>query len=117
MKVGKLRAILRVLRDKAPTDHPVRVRRRPLPKSTSNGKKVIECGYATFCDDHYNIVVNSNLTAAEQEETLIHEYAHAVAFPKQRGSGEHDRTWGIAYAAVWRAYLSKIEVEDGDVET
>jgi predicted SprT family Zn-dependent metalloprotease len=110
MTTKKLREMMRILRRNCPPDMPVRVVRRPF-KTTKVGKlKVIECGYALSLKSSYRIVLNSSLTPTEQEETLLHEYAHVIAFPRQSPSKvmEHDREWGIAYAKVWRAYLKPL---------
>lgn len=106
MTTKRLRAVMRALRKDAPTDLPVVVVRRPLRAKKIAGKKTIECGYAYRRPRCYVILVNSKLSSVEQEETLVHEYAHALAYPLQseRGSMLHDRIWGAAYARAWRAY-------------
>lgn len=72
--------------------------------------KVTECGYAVDCHSHYRIVLNSKLHEAAQEETLLHEYAHIIAHPRQHPLSKmgHDREWGIAYAEVWRGFLKPL---------
>ena len=94
---------MRRLRKNAPTDLPVEVVRRAMPARKTGDS----WGYCIRPDGHYRIVLNSNIAANAQEEILLHEYAHAVAWPGQLRDEikeVHDcRHYGPAYALVCRA--------------
>lgn len=98
MDTQRIRKIMRILRV-VPTPKPVIVQRRPILPVSANGVKAIECGYTFFRPRVTVILINSGLPSIVQEETLVHEYAHAVAGVEGLGP-----EWGIAYARVWRAY-------------
>lgn len=102
MSTPRLRRILRALRQKEPTDLPITYRTRPLKGDD---------GLLYVYDDKYRIILNEKLSVALKVETLLHEYAHALAFPKQseKLKSEHDSIWGKEYARVWRAYLTLFE--------
>ena len=69
---------------------------------------------------------NKALTDAEATETLLHEWAHALAwsFTLDRlartldttreafEAAAHDEAWGCAYSRVWRAYVRMQNAED-----
>jgi hypothetical protein len=99
------------LREKCPTDGPVRVVRRKLKSFVVAGVTKGLCGYCLGVDqgegDGYLIVVNSSLSRPMQQETLLHEWAHALSGRAQKIAGEenhHGPLWGLAYAAVSRAF-------------
>jgi len=112
VRTKRLRWILRVLRKAEPTDLPVVVRRASLDNLYRDDdnrpvdKPILLTGYCLARPTRYVIVVNTRLSARAQEEVVLHEYAHAVAYPLQGESRKllHDRVWGICYARCWRHF-------------
>jgi hypothetical protein len=68
----------------------------------------------------YRFVVRLNRNLAQEQaiETLLHEWAHALAWnysldkltrepgvsPEVFDAASHDEAWGCAYSRVWRVY-------------
>ena len=115
MTLAGMRALLRELRAKLPTDLPVRVRRVPLRSAEVGSGGITEHGYCYRRTDHYMIYVNSNDHGKVQEETLGHEYAHALAYPLQADGAKmsHNHKWGDCYSRVTRVYENKFLREPG----
>lgn len=96
MTQKQLHGTLRALRKSLPTDIPVKVVRRRMEYQLH--------GYTKRMPKHYLVVLNNRLSASRQLETLLHEYAHCLAWTEQECSGEprdHCEAWGAAYASVW----------------
>lgn len=113
MTLTNMRRILRELRLQVPTDLPVRVRRIPLRVAKANSGGITEHGYCYRRIGHYMIHINNNDHAKVQEETLLHEYAHALAYPLQADGAKmsHNHKWGNCYSRVTRVYENKFLVE------
>lgn len=115
MKLQFMRQLLRELRTKLPTDLPVRARRIPShPKKVGDGK-IVEHGCCFRRTTHYMIHVNSLDHGKVQEETLVHEYAHALAYPLQAEGAKmsHNHIWGNQYARAVRVYEDRYLKEPG----
>lgn len=95
----KWRRMLRWLRDAHPARHPVRVERRPR---TQRKKEL--CGYCEFRDKFY-IFVDRRQVWALQIDTLLHEWAHALTW-HGNDDDDHGPEWGLAYAKLYRAFLT-----------
>jgi Zn-dependent peptidase ImmA (M78 family) len=66
--------------------------------------------------------LNSRMSEEMAIETLLHEWAHALAWnysldrlaenpeiePAEFDRASHDEAWGCAYSRVWRAYLDVV---------
>jgi hypothetical protein len=50
------------------------------------------------------ILVESGQDAPSRVRTLIHEWAHAMAWDGTV-TGDHDETWGVAYSRAYRAVV------------
>lgn len=78
--------------------------------------------------ERFVIRLNRALTDAEATETLLHEWAHALAwsFTLDRLAREpettreafeaaaHDEAWGCAYSRVWREYVRMHDADDAE---
>ena len=105
------RRTLRALRQECAPLLPVRVRREPGPSH--------QYGYTTLArdEDHFNIVVFERVYEGgrarrcrplELRDTLVHEWAHACAWPgtdDQHTLEFHDASWGVAYARCYQAVI------------
>lgn len=105
------RRTLRALRVECPTVLPVRVSLRAGPS---------DCfGYASFSKDRtgFNLVVYRSVqepgckprevTRGELRETLVHEWAHLLAYSGllHEHLEAHDAAWGVAYARCYQAVI------------
>jgi hypothetical protein len=62
-------------------------------------------GNTTLKGRRFLIEVRSDLTQQETEDTTLHEYAHVMSWrPYHPVTSDHDATWGVAFAQVYRAY-------------
>lgn len=54
----------------------------------------------------FHISLRQEMTLQETEETLIHEWAHMLAWkPYHPLTGDHGPEWGVCYAAAYSAYF------------
>lgn len=91
------RKVVSLLKSKCPTVLPVSVRRTKLPKGHD--------GICQVKESHFLIRIDRNLKEHEAIETLIHEWAHAIAWPKCEA--QHSDEWGKAYSRVYRLFLKE----------
>ncbi len=108
---GTFRWVLGYLREHCPAAQPVIVRSAWLADETA--------GECVRRPKRFVIRLNQNLSEAMAVETLLHEWAHALAWnfrldrlakapdttSEQFQAAAHDEAWGCAYSRVWRAYL------------
>jgi len=106
----EFRQVLAGLRALLPPAKPVVVRTSWMPSTTLG-----ECAKRT---EKFVIRLNDQMTEAQAVETLLHEWAHALAWnfsldrlartpgvsPEEFSRASHDEAWGCAYSRVWRAY-------------
>jgi hypothetical protein len=104
------RSVLAVLRGKCPAAMPVVVRTAWLPPTI--------LGECIRRPARFVIRLNNRMNQQEAIDTLIHEWAHALAWnysldkmasdPEvDRGvfeAASHDEAWGCAYSRAWRAW-------------
>jgi hypothetical protein len=60
-------------------------------------------GLCEIRDGDFVLLFNSGLSTREAQETLVHEWAHALE-PDQK---KHNRKWGIAYASAYSALIGE----------
>lgn len=97
-----LRETLKLLRETEPALVPVRVRRRPL--KTCWGQCTLVCkGGRPF---YFTISIDSRIPEPLIVETLIHEWAHAVAWQEGRAVDDHGPEWGVAYARLYQQAIA-----------
>ena len=116
------REVLRALREHCPAGKPVVIRAAKLAPTTLG-----ECGRRT---SRFVIRINNRLWEREAVETLLHEWAHALAWnftldrlarkpdvkPAEFQQAGHDEAWGCAYSRVWRVYGEMIAVTNAGVQ-
>jgi len=107
----EFRQVLQTLRTALPAAKPVIVRTSWL------GLDLL--GHCVRRPRRFVITLNRDLREAQAIETLLHEWAHALAWnyaldslatkpmlePGEFERACHDEAWGCAYSRVWRAYL------------
>ncbi len=92
MTVREFRLLLRKLRTNFPIECPIVVVRRP-------GK--CNLGLTTFNGRQFRIRISSNQPHQVQFDTLLHEWAHALAIAESYAHGER---WGILLANIYDAW-------------
>jgi hypothetical protein len=104
-------SVLGVLRERCPPAMPVVVRTSRLPRNL--------LGDSARRKKRFVIRLNRQMMNDQAVETLLHEWAHALAWnfsldrlskmpgldPVVFERASHDEAWGCAYSRVWRAYL------------
>ena len=107
---NEFRSLVQKLREQCPTGKPVVIR-------TSWMHSAIQ-GACIRRKSRFVIRLNNRLDEQEAIETVLHEWAHALAwnYSLDRLAGEpgtsmeafnaasHDEAWGCAYSRVWRVY-------------
>lgn len=108
------KATLECLREKCVTAQPVVVRTSWLPPDTF--------GECIRRKKRFVVRLNSAMTESQAVETLLHEWAHALAWnysldrmardpdvDRELFEGaSHDEAWGCAYSRVWRAFSGQM---------
>ena len=103
-------ATLERLREKCVTAQPVIVRTSWLPPDT--------LGECVRRKKRFVVRLNRSMTESQAVETLLHEWAHALAWNYSLDqmardpfvarelfeAASHDEAWGCAYSRVWRAW-------------
>ena len=68
-------------------------------------------GCAHLVKNKFIITVSALEPRASQIDTLVHEWAHCLAYPAQRRANKvwmhDDRHFGAAYAKVYRAFYNE----------
>ena len=118
----RYRRALQGLRSECPLLLPVRVvlsRRRPPRPGRSSYGAAHWAGWSTIVEDQnsFRIVVRTHvyerggqrcrrMHGSEIVETLIHEWAHCMAWTSDHAELEdHGPAWGVAYAKCYRAII------------
>lgn len=65
-------------------------------------------GDCQFKNNKFVIRINRNLLEHEAVETVIHEFAHVIAWEKCK-SEVHSNEWGKAYSLIYRTFLKNLE--------
>ena len=98
---SEFRAKVRHLRTVAPAPRGTRIEARRVPASELGDS----AGSCAKVGRVFTVCVRNDLTAQETEDTLIHEWSHALAWrPYHPLSGDHGPDWGVWYAQVYRAF-------------
>jgi hypothetical protein len=106
----EFRRVLVALREFCPPAKPVVVRTSWLPPDVLG-----ECRRTA---SRFVIRLNNRLRQDQAVETLLHEWAHGLAWnyaldqlarmpritPAEFDRASHDEAWGCAYSRVWRVY-------------
>lgn len=92
------RRVVIFLKKKFPQKYPVSVRRTAI----SN----LYDGDCSIKNKTFKIRINKKLPEYAAIDTLLHEYAHCVAWDKC-SCEEHCNEWGKAYSKLYRAFLKE----------
>jgi hypothetical protein len=99
-KTSSLRRMAANLRKRCPALAPVRVRRKRLKDAL--GECVARWDAEGVRVVRFDIYIDPRLSWDATWQTLIHEWAHAVAWHQIEGEDDHDDPWGVAYARCYR---------------
>lgn len=91
--------LVKLLKKHYPISLPLSIRRRKF-----NG----DCGYTSFNGAKIIIEINANHGYVTQEETLLHEYAHAMVIDEAYC---HKGRWGVFYGEIFDSW-GKWELEN-----
>lgn len=112
----KWRKWLGELKERVPLNKPVTVRRikRPILAKCASAKTPDklepQLGTTDLVNGKFLIQISAVESKATQIDTLVHEWAHCVAYEAQRKSKTvwtHDALFGLAYAQVYRAFYEE----------
>jgi hypothetical protein len=98
MAYRMLQQVFRHLKKELPTSVPAHYRRIPLKKND---------GVCVYLESRFVIQINKSFPEFYAVEVLLHEYAHALAWGKDKDV--HGHNWGIAYSMVYRSFLQFLE--------
>lgn len=90
--------LVRFLKDSFPQDYPVSVRRVKMSKAYD--------GDCELKKKYFLVRINNRLPEHVAIDTLLHEYAHCVAWNKCMVD-HHCSEWGKAYSKIYRAFLKE----------
>jgi len=93
----KWRRTLIWLRREFPAQHPVTVRSRPLKKLQG------ETEYRKDCS--FYVRIRSDTSLDMRIDTILHEWAHCLAWFGADQEEFHSGEWGLAYAKIYKAFL------------
>lgn len=107
------RRLLGALREECPTSmgYPVSVRRIPRASKwfgQSNFDDRNGCFTIRLYLSFHDPVIRKTRPVTHQElaDTLMHEWAHVMAWtPEHHSLTDHDASWGVAYSKVYQAIV------------
>jgi len=83
------------LKENIPAPHPVCVQRLSMKE---------DHGRCYYKKKRFIIIVNKNLSLEMSIETLLHEWAHTLAWDDHK---EHGFKWGRAFSRVYRTFIER----------
>ena len=102
-KADRIGQIVRWLQARHPTPYPVTVRVVRLPLEG----RTYSFGDCVWRAKRFYIRVEARHPLAVQVDTLLHEWAHAVAHPFAAlwsSTPDHGETWALAYGRIYRDF-------------
>ena len=103
----KFRLILRLLRADFPANMPIKVRRL-----TSEVIKRKVFGWCSLVNSdgpkakkYFLITVNKSFSWAQQFDTILHEWAHALTWNEVEQGKDHSDLFARAYGKLYRVYI------------
>lgn len=96
-----MREVLRDLRSLEPTIVPVKVRRRKLDDCWGYCALYREGDSDNGKPHYFLIVIDNRISKDLVAETLVHEWAHAVAWQEGKNVDDHGPEWGVTYARIY----------------
>lgn len=104
----KFRLILRLLRKRFPPDYPVKVRR--VNKELMGPDRPYGICWLVNADKepskrYYQIYINKHYTWGQQFETLLHEWAHTLAWHLVENGKDHGDVFHRHFGNLYRAFV------------
>lgn len=104
MKFSSYRQLVSILKKKCPPAYPITVRRTKITSQLD--------GDCSLDKKQFKIRISNALSESSAIDTLLHEWAHAIAWNHLHDSMDwgtfeeriHDASWGVAYSEVYRVY-------------
>lgn len=104
MNYSSYRKLVSILKKKCPPAYPVTVRRTKITSKLD--------GDCSLHKKQFYIRISRDLNESSAIDTLLHEWAHAIAWNHLHDSMDwsqfeervHDASWGVAYSEVYRVY-------------
>lgn len=104
MEFSSYRQLVSILKKKCPPAYPVKVRRTKITSQLD--------GDCALHKKQFTIRISNELSESSAIDTLLHEWAHAIAWNHLHDSMDwgtfeeriHDASWGVAYSEVYRVY-------------
>lgn len=89
--------------------HPVMVSLIKAPKDWLRDGTVGDCGFAKKSKrgPHWRIRISKALPLDQMMETLVHEYAHAMAWAETFWGKRHGPLWGVCYSYGYSLLLDE----------
>ena len=103
----KFRLIIRLLRRDFPADIPIKVRR----KTDKQIKRKIFgwCSLANSSksknEQYFLITINRSCSWAQQFDTILHEWAHALTWDEVEQGKDHSDLFARAFGKLYRTYI------------
>lgn len=104
----KFRLILRLLRERFPTDLPVRVRRvtkEIMGADTPYGICSLVNASKPKSKRYYLILINKQHPWSQQCETILHEWAHALTWYQLEDGKDHGDIFARKYGVLYREFI------------
>lgn len=104
------------LKERVPLDRPVVVKRTKrklvvISVSGGTGRAERQMGCAELVNGKFIIEVSALEPRASQLDTLLHEWAHCLAYPAQQRAKKawthDDKHFGAAFATTYRAFYNE----------
>jgi hypothetical protein len=62
------------------------------------------CGDCLRMDGYFRIRIKASHPLQVQLDSLVHEFAHAIAWTEWESTGNHGKVWASAYADCYQIY-------------
>ena len=96
--------------------YPVEVKTVRMAMDRDGKKKLLTFGDCLFFDRKFTIRIESRHSLSIMVDTLLHEYAHAVAHPHKK-MWKHTKDHGPEFALAWGKIYSAFHDEGGHLES
>jgi hypothetical protein len=105
----RLRIMLRVIREKCPAEHPVKVHRinpdtSHLKKDKAHGTCWLVNANKPISKRYFLIEISNKASWSQITEYLFHEWAHALTWYVEN-KNDHGAQWAAAYGRLYRALI------------
>jgi Zn-dependent peptidase ImmA (M78 family) len=115
-KSDRIQQVTRWLSDRFPAPYPVEVRVTKMKMERDGRRSFLTFGDCQFSDRKFRIRIESRHVLSVMIDTLLHEYAHAVAHP-HRKLWDQTKDHGPEFAIAWGKIYSAFQDEGGGDES